>query len=111
MSGSTPHTAAQTLFGERAFVLLVEYTAPLARIDELLEEHRAWLDVHFADGTFLVSGPRVPRVGGTILASARSRVRVEEVVAADPLVRAGVASYEVLEFTPTRGPYAPPHTL
>jgi 3-oxoadipate enol-lactonase len=93
-------------FGARAFVLLVTYTAPLPRIDELLEDHRAWLDRHFADGTFLVSGPQVPRVGGTILANAGTRRELEDLVTTDPLVRAGAAEYDVVEFSPTRGPYA-----
>ncbi|HEX3005806.1 MAG TPA: YciI family protein [Angustibacter sp.] len=102
---SSPSTEHR-LFASQAFVLLVEYTAPLARIDELLEDHRAWLDAHFADGTFLVSGPRVPRVGGTILATGTSRGQLEDVVASDPLVRAGAARYDVVEFVPNRGPYA-----
>ena len=93
-------------FGARAFVLLAGYTAPLPRIDALLVAHRAWLDEHFADGTFLVSGPQVPRVGGAIVATAPSRGRIEDIVATDPLVLAGAASYHVVEFAPTRGPYA-----
>ena len=92
--------------GPRAFVLLVTYTAPLPRVDALLDDHRTWLDGHFAHGTFLVSGPQVPRVGGAILATAPSRRRIEDIVATDPLVLAGVASYHVVEFAPTRGPYA-----
>ena len=93
-------------FGTRSFVLLITYTAPLPRIDALLDEHRAWLDKYFADGTFLVSGPQVPRDGGAILATAESRRHVEDIVSTDPFVRAGIAAYQVIEFTPTRGPYA-----
>lgn len=105
-SPASPLKPDRLLFPERAFVLLVEYVAPLERIDELLDVHRAWLDVHFTAGTFLVSGPRVPRVGGAILATAPSRGHVEDAVASDPLVQAGVAVYGIVEFTPTRGPYA-----
>jgi uncharacterized protein YciI len=46
-------------------------------------------------------------VGGAILATAESRDHVEQLVASDPLVVAGSASYQIVEFTPTRGPYAP----
>jgi uncharacterized protein YciI len=106
MSCSTARPSQRSPFGTRSFVLLITYTAPLPRIDALLDEHRAWLDKHFADGTFVVSGPQVPRVGGTILATAESRRRVEDVVSTDPFVRAGIAAYHVIEFTPTRGPYA-----
>ena len=100
-------SATRSPFGSRTFVLLVSYNVPLARIDALLEDHRAWLDEHFADGTFLVSGPQVPRTGGAILATAESRLQVEQLISSDPLVRTGSASYQVIEFTPTRGPYAP----
>lgn len=107
MSRINTHPAElRSPFGPRAFVLLVTYNAPLPRVDALLDEHRTWLDGHFADGTFLVSGPQVPRVGGTILATAASRRNIEELVATDPLVRGGAATYRVVEFTPTRGPYA-----
>lgn len=106
MSGESPAPSTE-LFSGTAFVLLVEYLAPLSRIDELLDDHRAWLDAHFADGTFLVSGPRVPRVGGTILATGTSREDLERRVASDPLVQLGAARYDIVEFSPTRGPYAP----
>lgn len=107
MSMITHQTAPRPVpFGARTFILLVTYTVPLSQIDELLEDHRAWLDQHFADGVFLVSGPQVPRVGGAILATGSSRHHVEDLVAADPLVLAGAASYQIVEFTPTRGPYA-----
>lgn len=97
---------ARSPFGARAFILLVTYTVPLSRIDELLDEHRGWLDEHFAAGTFLVSGPQDPRVGGTIIATATSRQQIELLIPSDPLVRTGSAVYQVIEFKPTRGPYA-----
>ena len=58
---STPPPGPRSPFGPRAFVLLVSYTGPLERVDQLLDAHRTWLDGHFADGTFLVSGPQAPR--------------------------------------------------
>lgn len=97
----------RTPFRRRTFVLLVTYAVPLNRIDELLDDHRSWLDEQFAAGTFLVSGPQVPRTGGAIIATAESREHLEALVESDPLVRSGSASYEIVEFTPTRGPYAP----
>lgn len=103
---TTPPSGLRSPFGPRAFVLLVTYTAPLPHVDALLDSHRSWLDRHFAEGTFLVSGPQVPRIGGAILATAESRGQIDDLVESDPLVRAGSASYQVVEFTPNRGPYA-----
>jgi pimeloyl-ACP methyl ester carboxylesterase/uncharacterized protein YciI len=93
--------------GPSVFVLQVTYTAPLRCIDALLGEHSAWLDRNFAVGRFLLSGPQVPRVGGMILAIGPSRGDIEAIASTDPLVRAGAASYDVVEFSATRGPWAP----
>lgn len=88
------------------FVVVLTYTAPLAQIDHLLDAHRSWLDQQYAEERFLASGPQVPRSGGLILARAESREAMLEVIGTDPFSRAGVASYEIAQFAPTRGPLA-----
>ena len=89
-----------------AWILVVTYTAPIDRIEALLPAHIRYLDRFFASGEFLASGPRVPRSGGVIVASAFDRGRVEAIVAADPFVVSGIATYKVIPFRPTRGPFA-----
>ncbi|MBC6991488.1 MULTISPECIES: YciI family protein [Hymenobacter] len=84
------------------FILLLTYTAELAEIEPLMPAHMAWVEAHYHDGTFLISGRLVPRTGGVILARAASRDAVETLVAADPFTEAGVARYDVLEFMPSR---------
>lgn len=106
-------TSTKTLpdsFADRAssYVLIVSYTAPLRVVDAAMPAHRRFLDEHFATGEFLASGPREPRVGGVILARFNSRARLCSVIAADPFVRQNLASYEVIAFHPTRGPFALP---
>ncbi|WP_099899366.1 YciI family protein [Streptomyces sp. TLI_171] len=83
------------------FILELTYTAPLERIDALLPAHLAWLRQHYADGTFLASGRKVPRDGGIILAVAADRPAVEALAATDPFVPAAVATYRITEFVPT----------
>lgn len=90
------------------FVLTLTYTQPLEQIDRLLPAHRRWLDEHYASGTFLASGPRVPREGGVILARGRGRSEVLELVGGDPFAQGGAARYDVVEFRPNRGPFAAP---
>jgi uncharacterized protein YciI len=90
-----------------AFVLVVRYTAPLEEIEALMDAHRAWLDRHYAAGTFLASGPQVPRVGGVILARGESAAAIRDLVGTDPFLRAGAADYDVIEFAPNRGPLTP----
>ncbi|MCH0563537.1 MULTISPECIES: YciI family protein [unclassified Streptomyces] len=84
------------------FVLELDYIAPLDAVDALLDAHVAWLDGHYARGTFLASGRKEPREGGIILAVAESRARVEELTAGDPFVVAGVCTYRITEFIATR---------
>ena len=84
------------------FVLLVEYTAPLERIDALLDAHVDYLDRHYADGTFLLSGRQVPRRGGLILAVAPDRATIEAISDQDPFVVHGLARHIILEISVTK---------
>ncbi len=83
------------------FIVALTYTAPLARIDEFLEGHRAFLVEQYARGLFLMSGRKEPRDGGIIVAHAASRAELEAVLRDDPFHQAGVARYEITEFVPT----------
>ena len=80
------------------FVLLLTYVKPLAEVDALMREHVAWLDEHYAAGRFLVSGRRIPRTGGVILARGDDRAAMEALAATDPFVRGRVATVEVIQF-------------
>jgi len=80
------------------FVLLLTYTTPLDEVDALMRKHMAWLDEHYAAGRFIVSGRRVPRTGGVILARGDDREEMEALAAGDPFVQGGVATVEVIQF-------------
>ena len=80
------------------FVLLLTYVRPLAEVDALMREHVAWLDDHYASGRFLVSGRRIPRTGGVIVARGEDGDEMEALAATDPFVRGGVATCEVIRF-------------
>ncbi|MGC0415704.1 YciI family protein [Embleya sp. AB8] len=84
------------------FVITLTYVVPVEEIDALLPGHLAWLDRYYADGTLLASGRRVPRTGGVILARAADRGVLDAVLAEDPFRRAGAATYDVVEFAPSR---------
>jgi uncharacterized protein YciI len=83
------------------YVLVVEYLVPLQRIDELRPAHVEYLQRHYDDGTFLVSGRQDPPVGGLILAGDVGRERLDEIIATDPFVTEGAARYHVTRFGPT----------
>ncbi|MDQ0939462.1 MULTISPECIES: YciI family protein [unclassified Streptomyces] len=84
------------------FVLELTYTAPVERVDELLEAHVAWLDALYEDGVFIASGRKNPRDGGVILAVGDDRARIEKIAAADPFTVGGVCEYRITEFIATK---------
>ncbi|OKJ06051.1 YciI family protein [Kitasatospora sp. CB01950] len=92
------------------FILELTYTAPLERIDALLPAHVAWLEQHYANGTFLASGRKVPRDGGVIIAVAENRDAIEALAATDPFAQAGATACRITEFVPTTtGPELSPY--
>lgn len=84
------------------FVVLLTYTADLAKVDAALPEHVTFLEKNYSKGLFLASGRKVPRTGGVILARGQSKEALEAILAEDPFVTRGLAEYEVIEFVPTR---------
>lgn len=80
------------------FVIELIYKADLAQIDAAMTAHVAWLRTHYAAGTFVLSGRKVPRDGGIILAAGHDRAALETIVKADPFVSGGLADYRLIEF-------------
>jgi uncharacterized protein YciI len=80
------------------FVIELIYKAELSEIDAAMRSHMAYLKKHYAGGRFLVSGRKVPRDGGIILALGESREQVEAVVREDPFVSRGLADFRIIEF-------------
>lgn len=70
----------------------------LARIDAHMTPHVQFLNKHYASGHFVVSGRKIPRDGGIIVAVANSREELETIVRADPFVARGLADFRIIEF-------------
>lgn len=83
------------------YIVLLTYRKPLAEIDKLMRRHVAWLEVHYASGRFIASGRRVPRTGGVILARSGDEEALRALLAEDPFIAEGAASFELVEFTPS----------
>lgn len=84
------------------FIVLLTYVKPLETLDTLMDEHVRFLDEQYDAGLFLVSGRRVPRSGGVILTRQTERAALEAVLAQDPFAKNGAATYELIEFTPSK---------
>jgi uncharacterized protein YciI len=80
------------------FVIELIYKADLAAIDAHMKAHVAFLRKHYEAGRFLVSGRKIPRDGGIILALAESRAQIEAIVREDPFCVHGLAEFRVIEF-------------
>jgi uncharacterized protein YciI len=60
--------------------------------------HVVFLKKYYAAGHFLVSGRKIPRDGGIILAVCKSRQEIEAIMREDPFCARGLADFRVIEF-------------
>ena len=84
------------------FIILLHYIQPLTVIEKYIEEHRKFLDTHYSAGHFIASRAQVPRTGGVILAKNLNRNELDAVLNEDPFYREQLATYQVIEFNPTK---------
>ena len=82
------------------FLVEIIYKAPIERINEVRDRHRAFLDAGYKKGMILMSGPQVPRTGGIIIGRAESMEDFALLLADDPYQKEGVAEYKFMEFIP-----------
>lgn len=80
------------------FVIELVYKAPLADIDKHMPAHVRFLKKYYASGHFLVSGRKIPRDGGIILAVGSSREEIEAIIKEDPFCARGLADFRIIEF-------------
>lgn len=84
------------------FVVELRYKKPLAEIDATMPAHMKFLKKYYASGHFLVSGRKIPRDGGVILATAGSKEEIEAIAREDPFVARGLSDVRVIQFRPSQ---------
>jgi uncharacterized protein YciI len=84
------------------FIAVTMYTSPLPPDDPAIPPHWAYLDECYQRGLLVASGPQDPRTGGILILRGTDRAQAEAVLAGDPLITAGRATYRLLAFTATR---------
>ena len=84
------------------FVIELIYKTELDRIDRSMKAHVAFLKKYYDAGHFLVSGRKIPRDGGIIVAVGASREQIEGIIRQDPFVSGGLADFKVIEFRPSQ---------
>ncbi|HEX6274341.1 MAG TPA: YciI family protein [Polyangiaceae bacterium] len=80
------------------FVIELTYKAELAAIDAAMAPHMAYLKKYYDAGVFVLSGRKIPREGGVILAVGETRERVEAIAREDPFHARGLSDFRVIEF-------------
>lgn len=80
------------------FVVELLYRKPLAEIDAAMPAHMRFLKKYYGSGHFLISGRKIPRDGGVILATGDGVDEIERIVRQDPFVERGLADFRVIEF-------------
>lgn len=80
------------------FVIELIYKAPLTAIDAHMKAHVRFLKKYYDAGNFLVSGRKIPRDGGIIIAVGSDRAAIEAIVREDPFVKRGLADFRIVEF-------------
>jgi uncharacterized protein YciI len=85
------------------FLIEITYTRPIEEIEAKTAEHRAWLDGQIADGLLILTGPKVPRTGGFLIArGGKSLEEVAAIMKQDPFAAHGLADYRIVEFAAGR---------
>ena len=87
------------------FVIELIYKADLEEIDAHMRAHMVFIRKYYAAGNFLVSGRKIPRDGGIILAVGKSKQEIEGIMKEDPFCKHGLAdvSHHRVPREPARG--------
>jgi uncharacterized protein YciI len=80
------------------FIIELIYKVDLAEIDAHMTAHVEFLTKYYNAGNFLVSGRKIPRDGGIIIAVGTSRQQIEAIAKEDPFYTHGLADVRVVEF-------------
>ncbi|OKS84898.1 YciI family protein [Mucilaginibacter polytrichastri] len=80
------------------FIIDLKYIVPLEQLDEHMAAHVKYLDKYYKADVFIMSGRKVPRTGGIILAQADSKEILEKIIADDPFHQHKLAKFTITEF-------------
>lgn len=84
------------------FIINLTYKVDLNRVDKYIDAHITFLNQQYEKRYFHVSGRKVPRTGGIILAKCSSKEHVLEIIEKDPFKIHDLAAYDIIEFIPTK---------
>src|SRR6266850_6600190 len=80
------------------FIIDLNYIVPLDQLDLRMAAHVQFLQAYYKKNVFVASGRKVPRTGGIILALAKSKEDVEQIIREDPFYKHKLAEFTITEF-------------
>nr|WP_067054782.1 YciI family protein [Mucilaginibacter sp. L294] len=80
------------------FIISLKYIVPLEELDRHMQAHIKYLKKYYKADVFIMSGRKVPRTGGIIIAQADSKEILEKIIAQDPFCQHKLAEFEITEF-------------
>jgi uncharacterized protein YciI len=80
------------------FIINLKYIVPLEKLDAYMTDHVKYLHKYYKQNVFVASGRKVPRTGGIILALAKSKEEVDNIISEDPFYTLKLAEFTVTEF-------------
>ncbi|MGX6604505.1 YciI family protein [Micromonosporaceae bacterium Da 78-11] len=83
--------------------MISKYVAPLDEVDQLRDQHLAYIEGLEKRGLVVSAGRQDPPVGGVLLFDVDTEAEALELIADDPYVLQGVAEYTPTGWKPTRG--------
>ncbi|WP_046758713.1 YciI family protein [Kordia jejudonensis] len=84
------------------FIVSLTYKVSLEVVNQHLNDHIDYLNEQYKLGNFQASGRKVPRTGGVILSTVKNKQVLMEILEKDPFKIHNLASYEVIEFIPSK---------
>jgi len=84
------------------FIVQLKFSDNRDRASQFMEGHKAWINLGFDDGVFLLVGGLQPNLGGGIIADNCSLAALQSRVHSDPLVAEGIVTAEIIEIEPAR---------
>lgn len=93
------------------YLVISRYLQPAAALDAAMADHQLFLDACYRQGVFILSGPKLPRDGGIILAVTATREELIAVLEQDPFRARGLIDYDVLQWNLNRRAATLPETV
>ncbi|MGH1386826.1 YciI family protein [Kordia sp.] len=84
------------------YIISLTYKVPLESVEKHLEDHIAYLNLHYELGHFHASGRKVPRTGGVILSKMTDKLQLATILEQDPFKIHDLADYKITEFIPSK---------